>query len=114
MGTSEECVQISEQSDLLGIMARGVAVSFCDFCEADPFANYDDVINVDLGPRSVDDLARNGLSWNKGPKDPLWNSVHDDIDVLRQVSAHFDWFRLQLLVTRLRARDTYIVAFLPR
>ena len=86
MRASEECLQVSEQSYLLRISTCCVAASFSDPCEAYSFADYDDVINVDLGPRSVDDLARNGLSWNKGPKDPLWNSVHDDIDVLRQVS----------------------------
>lgn len=83
MGTSEECVQISEQSDLLGIMARGVAVSFCDFCEADPFANYDDVINVDLSSRRVDDLARDSLSWYKRTENALGRAIHDDVDMLR-------------------------------
>jgi hypothetical protein len=82
MRPSEERLQVSEQDDFLRVSTCSVAISFGDSGKAYSFADYDDVINVDLGSRSVDDLARDCLSWYKCSKNTLRDSVHDDVDML--------------------------------
>lgn len=49
------------------------------------------MVYVDLTSWSVDDLAGDCLTWHECAKYSLWSAVHDDVDILGGVVAHFGW-----------------------
>lgn len=88
MRTSKYGIQIPEQDDFLSVMTCSVAITFRNPRVAGPFADYDDMVDIDLSERSIDDFAGDCLSWYKCAKGTFWRGVHDDVNMLGGVFTH--------------------------